>query len=56
MAYAAKLNVAPVRERGLKYIAVGGYEALAKVAPVRERGLKCHHQSLRSEHLQRSLP
>ena len=32
--------VAPVRERGLKYVALQYTELIVNVAPVRERGLK----------------
>ena len=33
-------RVAPVRERGLKYVALQDAELIVNVAPVRERGLK----------------
>ena len=36
-----KAEVAPARERGLKYISATSVNTINKVAPARERGLKC---------------
>ena len=41
-----RANVAPVRERGLKYKLQLLQLSLCAVAPVRERGLKCHRRSI----------
>ena len=38
--FGKSLGVAPVRERGLKYNFLFGFEPFSMVAPVRERGLK----------------
>ena len=35
------MDVAPVRERGLKFVPILNISYLNLVAPVRERGLKC---------------